>query len=209
MKRTVAARKKPPAPEKPLTPNQLARRRKNKWRILLAAAETFDRIGYANAAVADIVKTAGTSSRAFYEHFASREDVLMAVVELGGRALSKELEKILEGKTDPMERLELLLSTYIRRASEFPMIGYQVMAAGEGPRNVRKRVMDRLGDFIAAEIVTAHRQGKLSRTADPVMIKLVMGGIDSLLLAYHADKRRDRIPETIPVIMEFVLRAFR
>ncbi len=197
------------APPKDLTENQLKRWHSNRTRLLLAAGDAFSRIGYANAAVADIVKTAGMSSRSFYEFFDSREDILISLLETSSENMFALVDRKLQGHADPIDRIEIFLSTMLQLASLFPMIGYQVMAAGEGPRMLRMRAGEKLGEYLAAEVNTAFKQGKFTRSADPVTVKLIVGGIDSLILAYHSEGRREKIPEAIPAALEFVIRAFR
>ncbi|WP_228771292.1 TetR/AcrR family transcriptional regulator [Actinokineospora iranica] len=49
-------------------------------RLLDGLAESIAAVGYRNTTVADIVRRARTSRRTFYEHFASREACLLALV---------------------------------------------------------------------------------------------------------------------------------
>jgi len=59
---------------------QQARAVQTRQEILRAAAEVFDRKGYAAATMADILAVAGMTKGAVYFHFASKEELALAVV---------------------------------------------------------------------------------------------------------------------------------
>jgi len=58
-----------------------ARSEATRQTILLAAAEVFGRIGYAAAAMRDIVESSKLTKGAFYYHFDSKESVASAIME--------------------------------------------------------------------------------------------------------------------------------
>ncbi len=180
-------------------------------RLILAAARTFQRMGYANAAVADVIAEAGMSRRSFYEHFSSKEDALIAVVEYGAKLLVAETTRRVQGVQDPVRRLEIFLDSALEIASsqDAPMIGYQVMAAGEVPRERRRQMLERVCDVIEAQVALAHRQGAFSRPPDRTIIRLFIGGLDALLLSYHAEGRARDIRQVSPIVKELLFRAFR
>lgn len=62
-----------------LTPAERDARRREQF--LEAGLDVFARRGWSNATVQELCKAAGLSQRYFYEHFASREELFMAVVQ--------------------------------------------------------------------------------------------------------------------------------
>ncbi len=56
-----------------------ARGRYQRERLLVAARQIFQRLGYSDTRVSDIVRKAGVAHGTFYTYFDSREDVLMAI----------------------------------------------------------------------------------------------------------------------------------
>lgn len=71
-------------------PTQKERNAETRRRLLTAAREVFTESGYANAAVADIVKRAGRAHGSFYLHFSNKEAVLQALLEEAMDQLSLE-----------------------------------------------------------------------------------------------------------------------
>lgn len=85
--------------DRPVVESRQRQREETKRRLFEAALEIFRRDGVQSARIEDIAALAGTSRPAFYFHFRTREDVLIAVLEASeervGRAVA-ELPRELE-----------------------------------------------------------------------------------------------------------------
>jgi AcrR family transcriptional regulator len=182
---------------------------RQRQRLVLAAGETFVELGYATATVADILKTAGMSRRSFYEFFTSKEDVLLAVLDEIVVEVRKEALSITRGLDDPLEIALMLMVSYVRVAMRFPMVGYQVMAAGGEPRNRRRKHLLAFMNQLDGLLKTAHERGLVSRAPDDITLRLLIGGLDHLILSYHLDGNRERLLDTEPYVRELFTRAFR
>lgn len=64
-------------------------------RLLRAAADVFDRKGYAAASVREIVLRAGLTKPVLYYHFGSKEGILVAILEEGARRFERAVERAL------------------------------------------------------------------------------------------------------------------
>jgi AcrR family transcriptional regulator len=92
-------------------------------RILVAALEVLRRNEGEEATVADILQDAGLSTRAFYRHFETKEDVVRARYERDAESFSAHLRRRMEAVTGPDEGLavwvyEMLGLAYDRRRAE-------------------------------------------------------------------------------------------
>jgi len=74
----------------PCEPDERARER-----LLRAAADVFDRKGYAAASVREIVLRAGLTKPVLYYHFGSKEGILVAILEEGARRFERAVERAL------------------------------------------------------------------------------------------------------------------
>ena len=74
-------------------------------RILVAALEVLRRHEGEEATVADILQEAGLSTRAFYRHFGTKEDVVRALYERDARSFGGHLLRRVEAAGDPEEAL--------------------------------------------------------------------------------------------------------
>jgi AcrR family transcriptional regulator len=76
-------------------------------RILDRAARLFRQKGYQGASIREIVRTVGMLPGSLYCHFASKEDLLVAVYAEGVRRLSAAVERATARESDPWRRLEV------------------------------------------------------------------------------------------------------
>ena len=75
-------------------------------RLLDAGLEVMHRCGTTSSPrVADIVQAAGLSNEAFYRHFASKEDLVAAIVESGAERLASYLRHQMGKDQDPRGQL--------------------------------------------------------------------------------------------------------
>lgn len=68
--------------------------------------------------VADIVAAAGLSNDAFYRYFASKDDLVAAIVEDGARRLASYVRHSMEKGTDAESRLRLGIEAVMRQATD-------------------------------------------------------------------------------------------
>jgi AcrR family transcriptional regulator len=70
-------------------------------RILDAAVRVIERVAPASPRVSDIVAEAGTSNQTFYRYFASKDELVLAVLERGTLRLAAYLEHQMAKAPDP------------------------------------------------------------------------------------------------------------
>jgi AcrR family transcriptional regulator len=76
-------------------------------RILDRAARLFRQKGYQGASIREIVRTVGMLPGSLYCHFASKEDLLVAVYAEGVRRLRAAVERATTRESEPWRRLEV------------------------------------------------------------------------------------------------------
>jgi AcrR family transcriptional regulator len=186
-----------------------AQQERQRRRLILAAGETFVALGYATSTVADILKAAGMSRRSFYEFFTSKEDILLALLDEMVAEIRAEVSELTQGVEDPFERATLLMLAYVRVAARFPVVSYQVMAAGGEPRVRRRQHLSAFLEQLNEQLRAAHEAGLISRAPDDVTLRMLVGGLDHLILSYHLDGTRERLGETEQQVRELFARAFK
>src|SRR5689334_9926445 len=83
-------------------------------RVLQAAARQFREQGYAATTLRDIARAAGMLPGSLHYRYASKEDILSALME---RAIDRLIEGVLgaaAAATDPIERLRLAIVEHVR-----------------------------------------------------------------------------------------------
>lgn len=88
------------------------RRDRTRLRLVEAARSLFTGLGYEKATIDDVVREAGYSKGAYYFHFSSKEDVLLALVDDWAESRSQQLERA-EDSHPPDIALRSLLETLL------------------------------------------------------------------------------------------------
>jgi TetR/AcrR family transcriptional regulator, fatty acid metabolism regulator protein len=83
------------------------RQRQERERLILgAASDLFVERGYHDTSMDDIAARVGIAKGTVYLHFASKEDLALALVEQGARAFAQRLDAILASDGTPRAKLE-------------------------------------------------------------------------------------------------------
>ena len=196
---------KTPKPRgRPPIPKDVQRRR-----LIAAALHSFEKNRYEQTRVADIVSEAGMSSRSFYEFFASKEDLVVELVHIGGRAFLKNLDDVFATTDNPLERVRRGLEAYLGLFSGAPLdldrLGHE---AGLQVAEARRTYVRQISAMIAREVAVAHAAGLAGKAPDLLSIELMITGIEGMSLRYFAEGRSRELMEQLPRIHELLTRAF-
>jgi AcrR family transcriptional regulator len=80
--------------------------------VLAAALEVFEKKGFAQARVEDILEVAGIARRTFYRHFKSKEEVLAALYQLAIGEILSSLHNV-ENEDDPLLGIRRGIDVYL------------------------------------------------------------------------------------------------
>lgn len=86
--------------------------------LLAAAAKIFSARGYGGASLREICAAAGILAGSMYHHFRSKEDLYVSVHAEGFRHLKEVVDRALEGKTDPWQRIEAAIGAHLAELVE-------------------------------------------------------------------------------------------
>lgn len=81
--------------------------------LLSAAARIFSSKGYERASLREICAAAGILAGSMYHHFRSKEDLFVSLHAEGFRELHERVDRALEGKSDPWDRLEAAIGAHL------------------------------------------------------------------------------------------------
>jgi AcrR family transcriptional regulator len=118
-------------------------------RLFTAAGSVFARVGYANASTEMISREAGMSKVTFYEHFANKEECILALFDLAAEYMVGEMARAL-GSPDEVDSYEewitRSLAAFLGILAAHPDQAQTLVVEiiGAGPRAVARRdaVMD-------------------------------------------------------------------
>lgn len=130
---------------------------------LAGALSAFVDLGYAGASVRDIADRANLSPSSLYHHWPSKQDLLVALLDLAMDDLLRRSRAARAAGDDPVERFQLLvecLALFHTHRRELGFIGASEMRSVEEP--ARTRIASARVDqqrMIDDEVVEGHRRG--------------------------------------------------
>jgi AcrR family transcriptional regulator len=97
-----------------------SRAEKRVQRFLDAALELLDTDSGKEFTVQEVVERSGQSLRSFYQYFAGKHELLLALFEESVRSTAEHLRKLIADEDDPLERLHRFSVEYYRLCRPIP-----------------------------------------------------------------------------------------
>ncbi|HUO70159.1 MAG TPA: TetR/AcrR family transcriptional regulator [Solirubrobacteraceae bacterium] len=175
-------------------------------RLLRAAAEEFAQRGYTGASSASISRRAGMSKATFYEHFANKEDCIIALFEVAASVLGEAMADAARGvgSGDATERMRAGTRAFLTTLSEHPEFAQTLLVEiiGAGPRAAQRRdqILQEFADILDAENAAAARRGLIPRFASPYDSFAIVGAITELISRQVRLGEPEHMLELAPVI---------
>ena len=174
-------------------------------RLLRALAAVVGEKGYPDTTVAEIVERASTSQRTFYEHFANKEDAIVAALDSGSAHMLAAALPAFRRAPDWAHAVHDTIEAMFAFGAEEPeyarMGGVEMYAAG-------KRALDQ------REVVTEGMEGllapgyELNPKAPPIAAEAVGGALYSLLYDHVNKKGPETLPDLVPTLVYVTLAPF-
>jgi AcrR family transcriptional regulator len=155
-------------------------------RLLQAAAEEFATVGYAGASAESISRRAGMSKATFYEHFANKEDCIVALLQRAAEVIGAAIADAARGAGgDAVQRIRAGSRAFLSALAEHPEFAQTLLVEiiGAGPEAVRRRdeIMEGFAELIDSENKRAAQRGLLRRFATPHDAIAIVGAINELV----------------------------
>lgn len=184
---------------KPVT--RAARAAANGERLLDAARAVFVRRGYATATLDDIAAAAGLTKGAVYARFASKADLLLALLE---RRIDERLAELraLPAPHSPVAAAEDIFRQWLARSRDATwnllVLEFRVAAARDRALNARYRaVQQRLVAGVAERLVMGAAAAGMKLTAPASQVARVGLAFANGLLLERAVAGEDELPEAL------------
>ena len=188
---------------RPSIPREVQRQR-----LIDGALRAIQKSPYDKVSVALIVREAGMSSRSFYDHFASKEDLVAEIVQEQGRRLLETLQEIFRETKDDRERVERAVRAYLELfpvgTVDLERLGGE---AGQRVREVRQKVVMAMTDLVHRQYEHAHERGIVARLPQRSEVELLLTGVEGLSFRYYSEGRREELLSLQPVLWRLFLRA--
>jgi AcrR family transcriptional regulator len=169
-------------------------------RLLDAAAIEFARRGYAGASSESISRQAGMSKATFYEHFANKEECILALFDDAAGRVARAMAAAARnaGTRDASERVRAGTRAFLSALTEHPdhaqTLLVETIAAGSRAARRRDLIMQQFAETLDAENAAAAARGLSPRFASPYDAYAIVGAITELV------SRQVRLGEPADVI---------
>ncbi len=156
-------------------------------RLLQAAATEFAERGYAGASSESISRRAGMSKATFYEHFANKEDCIIALFDDAATQVAQAIADAARdaGQGDAAQRMRAGTRAFLIALAEHPEYAQtllvEIIGAGPTAAHRRDEIMQRFADVLDAENAAAARRGLSPRFASSYDAFAIVGAITELV----------------------------
>jgi len=162
--------------------------------------------------VAAILQRAGVSTRAFYRHFESKDELFLAMLRQEGDALADRLDRIVDKPGAPVDQLK----EWIRQMfgwmhdaelrMHLTVIDSDEVRAAKGYRETRERAhADRERSLV--EILRRGRTDGTFPLADPERDAIAISAVIGREMANQSLDDEQRLQRSLDWMLEFALRA--
>ena len=174
----------PPVPRGRHAPPLEVRLERQKARLFAAAAAVFARVGYAEASAEAISREAGMSKATFYEHFANKEECILALFDAAAAQVRDGVAASTETGESPEVRVHQGVRAFLTVLTAFPDHARTLLVeiVGAGPRAVERRdkVLQSFADYVERENEVAAERYGVPRLKSPHDAYALVGAIVEL-----------------------------
>ena len=141
-------------------------------RILAAAVQLFAQYGYHAATMRDIARISGIQAASIYYHYASKQALLVEIMDTHMRGLNANLQRLVQASTPVQQRLHEAIANHIRLhttyKAEFFIIDTEIRALEDGQRSAILALRDQYESMLQSLL----REGMEQRVFRQVDIKV-------------------------------------
>ena len=175
-------------------------------RLLRAAAAEFAQLGYTGASSESISRRAGMSKATFYEHFANKEECIMALFDVAAAGVARAMvEAVRElGAAEPAGRIKAATRAFLTALADHPEYAQtllvEIIGAGPNAAHRRDEIMQRFADQLDADNAAAAERKLIARFASPYDAFAIVGAITELVSRQVRLGEPSDVLELAPVI---------
>ena len=157
-------------------------------RLLRAAAADFAEHGYGNTGSESISRRAGMSKATFYEHFANKEECIIALFDRAAEVVAKSMAEAARqaaGAGGPQDRMRAGTRAFLAAVAEHPdyarTLLVEIIAAGPTAAARRDHVISLFAEILDRENERAAERGLSPRFASPLDPLAIIGATTELV----------------------------
>jgi AcrR family transcriptional regulator len=174
-------------------------------RLLRALAAVVAEKGYPETTITDIIERAGMSYRAFYERFESKEDAIVAALDVGSlQMLATALPAFRRAKdwAHAVQGTQEAMFLYGVQEPEYARLGaVEMYAAGKRALEQREKVTEQMEGLLEAGY-------EIAPEIPPITAEAIGGALYALFYDHVKQKGPERLAELVPWAVYVTLTPF-
>ncbi len=162
-------------------------------RLLDGLAVSLSERGYRDTTVADIVRSARTSKRTFYDHFASKEECFIDLLRANMEQMIDSIRAAVDPDGTPDQQIRSAVDAYIDHIASRPAITLsrirEAPGLGDVARRLHRLAMELLNDMLVdISRSPGFQRAGLSPISRPLGL-IMLGGLQELTASLDEDGR--------------------
>ena len=179
-------------------------------RLFEAAAAVFARVGYADASAEAISREAGMSKATFYEHFANKEECILALFDEAATEVTRALVNASpDAATSYEERVRGGVRAFLEILAQYPDMSQTLLVEiiGAGPRAAERRdaILDLFADGLLRDNARMSQRFGNPRFASKDDAFAIIGAIVELVSRQLRSGVPPQLRDLEPVIARLIL----
>ncbi len=195
-----------PTPGLPRGPHSLTREQvatNQRLRLLEGMIDAIGEKGYAATTVSDVIRRAGVSRKAFYEHFANKEECFLAtydsIAAVGRRGVSRAFRRAEDVPDSVQAALGELIELAVARPAALRVLMVEIGAAGPAGIERREQLVVRYEDFLRESLGLPAGPGAIP---NPIL-RGVVGGILHVIYTHLRRGERKQLRRRLPDLVRW------
>ncbi len=195
-----------PGARLPRGPHDLTREQvtaSQRERLIAAMAELAGRDGYADTTVANVLALAGVSRKAFYQHFANKQECFLATYDAVVSEGRSQVTRAYADAKNPSESASSAITKLFERAIENPhavrLVLVEAGVVGQAGIQRRERLMSEYEGLLRDMLGLPIGPGAIP---NPVL-RGIVGGLNGVLYAHMRDNRLEQLLALIPDLVQW------
>lgn len=183
-----------------LTPEERNARRRR--RILDAGLEIFGTHGYAGSRINDLCKMAHVTARNFYDHFASREELLIAIYdEIIADVYAAAVDAMNRSADDSLDLIRDGITAFVKTMAaderRLRINFVEVVGATSEVEARRRRAIEMFRELLASQVRALEERGVVPRGSNRLTFSALVGAMQESLVDWVDRDDRPPLDEVI------------
>ncbi|MFO1463805.1 MAG: TetR/AcrR family transcriptional regulator [bacterium] len=171
-------------------------------KIIQAATKVFAQKGFYNSKVADVAKEAKVADGTIYLYFKNKDDLLISIFENSMDTFTGEIQKIVEGVSDPIEKLRRFIKLHLElvRQNQDTAQVLQIELR-QSSKFMKEYAATKFRDYLARIsmiLEEGQEKGVFKRSINPLIVKrAIFGAVDEMALDWVLMKKKKYTMEEV------------